>query len=181
MLRWDRHLESWIAVHRDGLLDPFFRWLTYAGTYGAVWLALALVLALMRRRVQVFLWVLAAELAADLSTDVLKAIFERTRPNVHTLVARPHSPSFPSGHAATSFACATVLSGLAPRLRLPAYALAVLIALSRLYVGVHYPLDVIAGALWGLAVALAVQRLAPSVASRLGWRGPEAGPPVSRG
>ncbi len=167
MLRWDRQLETWIADHRVGLLNPVFRWLTYAGTSGAVWLALALVLALFRRRVQVFVWVLAAELAADLSTDLLKAIFDRARPQVSALVARPRSESFPSGHAATSFACATVIGALEPRLRAAAYVLAAAIAFSRLYVGVHYPLDVLAGAAWGVAVGLAVLRVAPGVSGRL--------------
>jgi undecaprenyl-diphosphatase len=156
MVRWDRQLESWIAAHRVGFLDPPFRWLTYAGSYGAIWLVLAVVLAVFRRRIQILLWVLVAELVAELSTDVLKEIFDRARPHVHMLVARPHSESFPSGHAATSFACATVIAAFEPRLRVAVYVLAALIALSRAYVGVHYPLDVIAGAAWGVAVGLAV-------------------------
>jgi undecaprenyl-diphosphatase len=167
MLRWDRQLESWIVGHRAGLLDPVFRWLTYVGEYGAVWLAIALVLALARRRAGVFAWVLATELAADLSTDVLKEIFDRARPHVHTLVAEPHSGSFPSGHAATSFACATVLGVLAPSVRLPLFVLAAAVAFSRLYVGVHYPLDVLAGALWGLTVGFAALRAGPAVQRRL--------------
>ena len=54
----------------------------------------------------------------------------------------------------TSFACATVLSAFAPRWRVPFFLLATLIALSRLYNGVHYPTDVVAGALLGVLTAL---------------------------
>ena len=58
-----------------------------------------------------------------------------------------------------SFACATVLALAVPRLRVPLYALAVLISFSRVYVGVHFPLDVIAGAVLGVAIAIALRTL----------------------
>ena len=166
MLGWDRHLESWIAGHRVSALDPFFRWLTYLGTWGAVWLAIAAVVAARSRRVQVLLWVAVADLAAQLSTILLKAAIHRDRPPVHTLVAGPHSHSFPSGHAASSFACAVVLASFVPRLRWPLYVLAALIAFSRAYVGVHFPLDVVAGSAWGLFLGWATLALARAIERR---------------
>jgi undecaprenyl-diphosphatase len=72
---------------------------------------------------------------------------------VHRLGHAVGSSSFPSGHATTAFACATMLAAFAPRLRVPLFALAALIALSRLYNGDHYPLDVLAGAALGTATA----------------------------
>jgi undecaprenyl-diphosphatase len=159
MLGWDRRLESWLAGHRVSVLDPVLRWLTYIGTDGAVWLVLAAVAALVLRQYRVLLWVVVADLAAQLSTDLIKAAVPRARPRVHTLVAEPHSHSFPSGHAASSFACALVLAAYVPRLRWPLYALAGLIAFSRAYVGVHYPLDVVAGAAWGLVIGKATLEL----------------------
>jgi undecaprenyl-diphosphatase len=159
MLGWDRHLESWIAGHRVSALDPVFRWLTYIGTDGAVWLVIAAVLALTSRRWSVLLWVAVADAAAQVSTLLLKEAVPRARPYVDVIVHEPHSHSFPSGHAASSFACAFVLATHAPRLRWPFYVLAALIAFSRTYVGVHYPLDVLAGSLWGLLIGKAVLEL----------------------
>jgi undecaprenyl-diphosphatase len=74
-------------------------------------------------------------------------------------VTIPHSHSFPSGHTATAVAGAIVLSYFVPQAA-PLFALlAALIAYSRLYVGVHYPLDVLAGAAIGLGVATALRLL----------------------
>ena len=121
-----------------------------------MWLVLALLVALYLGRWQVFAWVGVADGMSQFSTALIQRAVGRHRPRVHTLIAEPHSHSFPSGHAASSFACAVVLVSFAPRLRGPLYAFAALIALSRLYVGVHYPLDVLGGALWGLVVGKAV-------------------------
>ncbi len=70
------------------------------------------------------------------------------------------SDSFPSGHAATSFACAALLAWLTPLPKVALFGLAALIAFSRVYVGVHYPLDVLGGAALGLAIATALRLLA---------------------
>ena len=121
---------------------------------GLVWVAIALVLALLWRRPSILALVVGADLIADLSATALKALIPRHRPRVETLVPRLHDHSFPSGHAATSFACAVVLASFVPRWRVPLYALAVLIAFSRLYVGVHFPLDVLGGAVLGVLTAL---------------------------
>ena len=171
MLGWDRHLESWIAGHRFHVLDPVFRGLTYIGTWGAVWLVVAAVLAAVWRRWQILLWVAAADAAAQLSTRLLQDAFGRSRPDVHTLVAKPHSHSFPSGHAASSFACAVVLASYLPRWRVPIYVLAALIAFSRSYVGVHYPVDVVVGALWGVLLGKATLGLARATGRRRSWSG----------
>jgi undecaprenyl-diphosphatase len=99
--------------------------------------------------------VLLADAASDGAAELLKSAVGEQRPHLaDPLIAIPHSKSFPSGHAATSFACATVLSMLAPRASPVFFVLALAIAYSRLYVGVHWPLDVIVGALIGLATAL---------------------------
>lgn len=114
-----------------------------------------------------WLWVRvgAAILVAEGLSGALKVWIERDRPPLadpdpQPLVELPATYSFPSGHAAVSFACATVLALAVPRLRVPLYALAALIAFSRVYVGVHYPGDVVAGAVLGIAIAIALRKLA---------------------
>ena len=78
---------------------------------------------------------------------------------VQRLVEKPSDWSFPSGHSAASFVTAVVMFRELPRkYGVPALTLAFLIALSRLYVGVHYPLDVLCGALSGTVIALLVCR-----------------------
>jgi undecaprenyl-diphosphatase len=158
VLGWDRRLEGWIVAHRVGALDPVAQGLSFVGRWAAIWLAIALAVAVVRRRADVLLWTALAALIASLTTEGLKAAIDRERPHVDTLVSRPDTGSFPSGHAATSFACATVLGAFEPRLRVPLYVLAALIAASRTYVGVHYPLDAVAGAGWGLLVGWLVVR-----------------------
>jgi undecaprenyl-diphosphatase len=167
----DRRLERWIVHHRTGWLDPVFVWLTRIGSYGAIWLALALVLALVLRRPRVFLLVLAADAVAEAAADILKVAIGRRRPPLvyphpAPLVHDPSSHAFPSGHAATSFACATTLSLLFPR-ALPGFlVLAAAIAFSRVYVGVHWPGDVLAGAALGVVTALLLRAAIRSRSSR---------------
>jgi undecaprenyl-diphosphatase len=160
----DRHLERWVVHHRAGFLDDVFVGLSKAGTLGLVWIAIAVLLALAWRRPNLLLLAVAADGMADLLALALKRAIDVDRPPVRyaepdPLVRVPQDHSFPSGHAATSFACATILAFAAPRLAVPLYVLAAAIAYSRVYVGVHYPLDVLGGAVLGVAVAIALQRL----------------------
>jgi undecaprenyl-diphosphatase len=125
---------------------------------------LALVLAAVYRRWGVLLLTVVAIALADWTATALKAIVDRPRPFVRdpepkVLVPRPHDASFPSGHAATSFAAATILSFAFPKAAPAFFILAAAVAYSRVYVGVHYPLDVIAGAALGAAVAIALRQL----------------------
>jgi undecaprenyl-diphosphatase len=82
-------------------------------------------------------------------------------------VAMPHSTSWPSGHVASAFAFATAAGAALPRTAAPLTALAALVAYSRVHTGVHYPLDVIAGVVSGVAGAL----VAAAAARRLHPRG----------
>ena len=177
MIGLDRNGQRWIVTHRVDWLDPVFVWLSHIGAYGAVWLGLALVAALLWRRSQLFLLVVAAELVAELASLSLKYAIGRPRPPLRyptpePLVHVPGTPSFPSGHAATSFACAAILAFAAPKLAVPLLALASAIAFSRVYAGVHYPLDALGGAALGVAVATALRLLVGDPRrSRRGLRG----------
>jgi undecaprenyl-diphosphatase len=162
---WERHLEHWIVGQRVGWLDWFFIGLSWAGRLGLVWVAIALVLAILWRRPSLFLTLVVADAVADLLAELGKSIIGRHRPFETQLGPPSSTHSFPSGHAATAFACATVLASFAPRWRVPFFVLAALIAISRIYNGLHYPTDVLAGAALGVGVGLAVLW-----ASKRGWR-----------
>ena len=145
-------------------LDDAFVALTNLGSQGAIWILIALIAALYWRRPAILLYVVLADLVAGLSSALLRHATGRERPPLrfpdpHPLVHVPSSGSFPSGHAAISFACAATLAWLTPLSPIALYALAALIAFSRVYDGVHYPLDVIAGAALGLGVATALRLL----------------------
>ncbi|MFL5973159.1 MAG: phosphatase PAP2 family protein [Gaiellaceae bacterium] len=93
----------------------------------------------------------------------MKLLTERARPpladpSIQALVSLPDSTSFPSGHAATAFAAATAVGMLHPRFRIPLLALAGTVALSRVYLGVHFWSDVLVGSLLGVAIGLATAR-----------------------
>jgi undecaprenyl-diphosphatase len=107
------------------------------------------------RSVWVFVVVAAAVLAADGVAGVVKLAVGESRPDEpDPLIVIPHSHSFPSGHTATSFAGASALSLVYPRGTPAFFLLAAAIAYSRLYVGVHFPLDVAGGAVIGVVTAL---------------------------
>jgi undecaprenyl-diphosphatase len=125
---------------------------------------LALVLCAFYRRWGVLGLTLIAVALSDWSAAGIKALVDRERPPLRyaepkTLVRVPHDPSFPSGHAATSFAAATMLSFAFPRFAPALLVLAAAVAFSRVYVGVHYPLDILGGAVLGSLMAIAIRAL----------------------
>ena len=154
-----------VAHRRTEPLDQLFVALSSLPLRLAL-LALAAVLLARRRTAAPAPAVLVvAVLVAGVATDAAKQLTGRVRPPladalIHPLVAVPHSTSLPSGHAATAFAAATVVAHYRRDLRVAAFVVAALIALSRVWLGVHYPSDVLAGAILGLAVGLLVVVLA---------------------
>jgi undecaprenyl-diphosphatase len=126
-----------------------------------VFVVVALFLAVLWRKPWLFVAVLCADAAVDLFSYGMRDWIGRRRPPLvypepKPLVHVPHSGSFPSGHAATAFACATVLAWWDRRLAVPAFVVAAVIAWSRVYVGVHWPLDVLGGAVLGLGIGYAL-------------------------
>ncbi|MBA3842179.1 MAG: phosphatase PAP2 family protein [Actinobacteria bacterium] len=171
MLTLDRQLEHWIVGHRIASLNWLFEALSKAGTFGLIWVLIGFGIALVQRRPAPVLLVAAAVLLGDLESTVGKLLIPRVRPHYHPLLKVPTSHSFPSGHSSTSFAAATVIAAISPRLRIPAFVLAAGIAFSRVYNGVHWPLDVLAGSALGVLIAL----LLLAGARRVPRRGLQAG------
>lgn len=156
----DQHILRWIVGHRVGPLNPVFKSITYAAVGGTIWVAAAALLAWRTRRPILPITLVAAAVVwgADGVANLLKAATNRTRPynampHLHILIARPSSGSLPSQHTTTAFAGATLLSFVWPKGTAAFFVAAALVAFSRLYLGVHYPTDVIAGAAIGATIA----------------------------
>jgi undecaprenyl-diphosphatase len=157
----DARIVVWVATHRVGFLNPICVGLGNAERLGLLWIAAALVIGWARRcglwaTLTLALCVGLATFAADAASFAVKDLTHRTRPFVAHPEIHPlyvvHSSSFPAGHAATAFAGATLIAYVVPRALPLLAAAASLIAFSRVYVGVHYPTDVLAGAAIGIAV-----------------------------
>jgi undecaprenyl-diphosphatase len=167
----------WVVEHRTPALDWLFVALSAAGTAGLLWIGLAALLAYLARKPLLATVAITAATVwtADVIAVALKPIVDRDRPYV--VVPEPEpllrwdvNASFPSGHAATSAAGAVILAYLIGRWAWGFAFLAVAVSYSRVYVGLHYPLDVLAGAAIGAAVALVavlvLRRLRPTSRDR---------------
>ena len=154
--------------HRWHPVNDVFVWLSKLGADGIIWLLIGLAVALLWRRVLPFALVVVAVAVADGLAALLKVAVGEHRPTDPTsLVPIPHSHSFPSGHTAIAFSAATVLAVLVPPAAAAFFLLALAIGYSRVYVGVHFPLDVAGGALLGIATALLLLAAARQRSMRL--------------
>ncbi len=140
-------------------LDLFMPFVTKFGDHGIFWIALSVLFIIFKKTRKLGLTMGLALLMGFLAGNMfLKNVVARIRPydlneSVTLLVSRLSDYSFPSGHTLASFEAATAITLYSKRLGIPALVLAALIALSRLYLYVHYPTDVIAGAALGIGFA----------------------------
>ena len=145
----------------NAALDSIMPFITDKANFYAV-AALAVIIMLVngkRRDLRAFILLIVSVALADYAAAFLKIVFLRIRPcfaldGVRLLVGCGGSYSFPSGHAANIFAAAVILSIRAKRLWPFFIFIALGVSYSRVYVGVHYPLDVAGGAALGAAFAL---------------------------
>jgi undecaprenyl-diphosphatase len=138
---------------RNPACDKLMPLLSFLGNWGMVWIIAALVFIILKKHRQLGINLLLSLLLCTLiGNTLIKPLVERVRPcNVNMLyallIARPEDFSFPSGHTTTSFGAAVTIFYYNKKMGVWAFVLAALIAFSRLYLYVHYPSDVLAGAL----------------------------------
>ena len=143
---------------RTAFLDLLMPIITNLGGSRSIWILITIMLLITRKYRKVGITLLFGLAMEVLVCNVmLKPLIARVRPcdvntAVQLLVSRPSDFSFPSGHSASSFAAASVLLFEKHPLRIPAFVLAIVIAFSRLYLYVHFPSDVLAGALLGITL-----------------------------
>lgn len=163
LLRLDKQIFDRFAKHnRPPIWEKLMVLATRLGDGGLVWIIFTLALLLSPGHRKYALVCMASALTCSFIANILiKKVVARTRPFLHywpriaLRINRPPGSSFPSGHAAVSFAAAGILAQINPLIALAAYAMAALIAFSRLYLLVHYPSDILAGAILGLLCAMA--------------------------
>lgn len=166
---WDTDILRWAADHRTSTLDQLMRVVTDLGaTVTLTAAALALTGFLLWRRLhREALFVILSVGGAAVLNALLKQLFQRPRPDVVTPVVTAHGFAFPSGHTMSSMAFACVVALLWRRARwryrwpvtVVALAFAFLVGASRVYLGVHYPSDVLAGWLVSLDLVAVVYLL----------------------
>ena len=161
----DDAVDKWLEGHRSDRLDRLFYGLSSAADHGLLWHALGALRALRRREPGYalrFSTLLGIE--SGITNGLVKSLFRRGRPPEHFShndplpfgMRRPITSSFPSGHAATAFMCAVLLSK--DNRTGPAYfTLAALVASSRVYTRMHHASDVAAGAVLGLVLGAAAR------------------------
>ncbi len=169
----DYAILDWIQTHlRCAFLDTLMPKVTLLAEYGVVLILLGLVL-LCFKKYRVCGAAMLGGLAGGLMIGnvLLKNLVARPRPcwintDISLLVAMPEDYSFPSGHTLHCFVAATVLMHYEKRLGIPAFVLAILVAFSRLYLYVHFPADVLAGAVLGIGIGLLAVWVAEKIRKR---------------
>ena len=159
----------------NDIFTPVVKVITHLGDKGVLWILLIiLMLCFKKTRKTGILAAISLATTFIVVNLFLKNAVSRARPYeifdaVRLLIEKQSDASFPSGHAANSFAVATIMfTELPKKYGVPAITLAAMIALSRLYVGVHYPLDVLCGIIIGVEVALIVRYIDRKITEKRG-------------
>ncbi len=154
-----RRVSEWHSPLADRTMGP----LSEAASYSRLWVIIAALLALVggrRGRRTAIEGLVAVGMTSALANIAVKGLTRRRRPVYEVPEGRrlrqPDSSSFPSGHTASAAAFSGVVGNRSAVLRLPISALAATVGFSRIYTGVHYPGDVVAGWILGRAVSRVV-------------------------
>lgn len=157
----------WIQdIMKCDALDVFFSYITKLGNFGIFWILLAIMLLFFKKTRKTGISMgIALILGLIICNLTLKPLVARTRPYIEDtslmLIIKPEADfSFPSGHTVASIESAVAIYIKNKKWGTAALILAVIIAFSRLYLTVHYPSDVVIGALIGIMTGIAGCRIA---------------------
>lgn len=157
------------------LFDKFFPFITEVKHWYLVYIIFWLILVIKggrKGRIAAFGVLLLIAASDQISSSLLKNLFERIRPcnvlvDVRILAGCTGSYSFPSSHAVNNFAFALFFTKLYPKFKIAFFIVAILTAFSRPYVGVHYPSDIVGGALIGSLIGYVFAILAQYVDDKI--------------
>ncbi len=158
----DFNILDWIQTIRTPALDAFFSFVTHLGDEGIIWIVTAVIMLCFKktRKCGIMMGV-SLIIGTIIGNLALKNIIARERPFVQNpdmmknlIIHAPSSYSFPSGHTLSSIESATAIFLCNKKWGIPAITLAFLIGISRCYLYVHFPTDVIVGAILGVCIGL---------------------------
>ncbi len=164
MFYMDGQILLFIQEHlRNAVCDVFFKNITHLGDAGIFWILLTVAMLCFKQNRKAGIYsACALILSLIVNNIILKNLVGRVRPyelveGLQCIVGPAHDASFPSGHTGASFASAVAIYKQIPKKFAVFFiVLASLIAISRLYVGIHYPTDVLGGLVTGIGIGLVV-------------------------
>lgn len=169
LLEKDGQLLLWLKeTFSHPVLDEIMIFVSSLGNKGFIWIAIGILFLLFGFKNKIWrsrgiLVLLSLGMNFLACNVILKPLVDRTRPyfvlGYDPVIPPVGDPSFPSGHTSASFAAATAIYCINKKWGIVAYLFAAVMGFSRLYLGVHFPTDVLAGALVGTAAAMLVIRI----------------------
>lgn len=159
IMQWEFDLLYWFQSLHNPALDAVMKTITKFGDAGLFWIFLTVAILIFVKDKRVGISCATALICEAVIVVILKNVVQRSRPiwldpGIHMLVKIPKDYSFPSGHSAASFSVAVSIFLYNKKWGTVAIIGAALIAVSRMYLFVHFPTDVLAGTIIGIAMAL---------------------------